>query len=360
MLYRIDTPIDKENVEEAISRLKVMSELDISEHRSPQDGRILLRTLRARRDYDVPFRISILPGPSGEDVVLRVLDKSMAPIDLKLLGFGDEDFDKYLSLVHSPQGFILVTGPTGSGKTTTLYATLKEIKTPYNKILSAEDPIEYTLDYVNQKQISDKLGFADLARAFLRHDPDILLIGEIRDNETAEVAVKAATTGHLILSTLHTNDSIGAIPRLATLSVEPNMIATCLIGVLSQRLVRRICPHCAEPYQPDPTHLAALERYLGPVEFVRGKGCPECNKTGYKGRIALFELLVVDSKISRHIMMESSMEDILLTAIESGMKPLVRDGLLKVEQGITTIEELFRVIPLRQITAQLDGNYDIY
>ncbi|MDP8254955.1 MAG: GspE/PulE family protein [Candidatus Alcyoniella australis] len=360
MLYRIDTPINKENVEEVISRFKVMSELDISEHRSPQDGRILLRTLRNREDYDVPFRVSILPGPAGEDVVLRVLDKSMAPIDLELLGFTSDDLVNYRKLVNSPQGFILVTGPTGSGKTTTLYATLKEIKTPYNKILSAEDPIEYTLDYVNQKQISGKLGFADLARAFLRHDPDILLIGEIRDVDTADVALKAATTGHLILSTLHTNDSIGSIPRLRSLGIEPNMIASCLIGVLSQRLVRKICTNCVEPYQPDPTHLAMLERHLGPVEFKRGKGCSLCNNTGYKGRTGLFELLIIDSDLSKKIVVNASMDEMLETAVESGMRPLMRDGLLKVEQGITTIEELFRVIPVRQITAQLDGKYEVY
>ena len=360
MLYKVNTPIHKENVEEVISRIKVMCDLDIAEKRSPQDGRILFRTLRNGKDYDVPFRISILPGPYGEEVVLRVLDKSMAPINLELLGFTNRDLKLYRSLINNPQGMILVTGPTGSGKTTTLYASLKEINTPYNKIISAEDPIEYNLDGVNQKQISSKFGFASMARAFLRHDPDILLIGEIRDVETADVACKAAQTGHLILSTIHTNDSISTISRLNSLGISHDLIATALLGALSQRLVRRMCNHCKQPYTPEEKYLKMFEDHTEEVEFIHGVGCPKCNQTGYYDRIGIFELFYIDDEIQDMIQLKATMNEILNKALIKGMIPLTVDGLLKVKEKITPVEELVRVIPRRQIVAQLQRRYEEY
>ena len=357
LLYRINTPINKENVLEVISRIKIMSDLDISEHVRPQDGRILFRTRKGAEDHDVPFRVSILPGLHGEDIVLRVLDKSMAPIDLRLLGFTSNDLATYQRLVKNPQGMVLVTGPTGSGKTTTLYATLKEIRNPYNKILSAEDPIEYTLDGVNQKQITLKFGFADMARAFLRHDPDILLIGEIRDEDTADVSVKAAQTGHLILSTLHTNDAISAITRLRTLGVNATMCASSLLGVLSQRLVRRVCRKCKEQYVPEGEVGEVFAKAIGNRKMVKGKGCPECNMTGYKGRIGVFELFVVDAKIQTMIQDEHNLSEIFQVALKNGMNPLVLDAVTKAMDGITTLEEIIRVVPYRQIVMQLAKKY---
>jgi len=345
-------------VEEIISRIKIMADLDISEHRIPQDGRVLFRTLRNGKDYDVPFRISILPGPYGEEIVLRVLDKSMAPINLELLGFTNRDLKLYRNLVRNPQGMVLVTGPTGAGKTTTLYATLKEINSPFNKILSAEDPIEYNLDGVNQKQITGKFGFAEMARAFLRHDPDILLIGEIRDQDTAEVACKAAQTGHLILSTIHTNDSISTISRLQSLGISSNTIAGTMLGALSQRLVRRICNRCVAKYEPSKNMQALFGDHIALDSFVKGAGCKHCNNTGFSDRIGIFELFNVDDELQDMIQMDALLSEILAKSMIKGMVPLTVDGLLKVEQRITTFEELIRVIPKRQILAQLQKRYE--
>ncbi|RME53262.1 MAG: type II/IV secretion system protein, partial [Deltaproteobacteria bacterium] len=237
--------------------------------------------------------------------------------------------------------------------TTTLYSTLEEINSPHNKILSAEDPIEYNLDYVNQKQVSKNFGFADLARAFLRQDPDILLIGEIRDEETADIAIKAAQTGHLILSTLHTNDSVSAVSRLRSLGIHPNMLSSALLGVLSQRLVRRICPHCIAPYEPDPKLRTLFAPKLKKERFYAGKGCDHCNYSGYKGRIGIFELFVVDPEIQRLIREDRSVEEIQEAALEQGMVPIVADALHKITRDITTMEEVVRVVPYMQIQSQL-------
>jgi type II secretory ATPase GspE/PulE/Tfp pilus assembly ATPase PilB-like protein len=353
MLYQLNTPLNKDNIEEVINRIKVMSDLDISERRAPQDGRLLLRTLRSGRDWDVPFRVSILPGPYGEEIVLRVLDKSMAPISLELLGFTNKDLKVYRQLIKNPQGMILVTGPTGSGKTTTLYATLKEINSPYNKILSAEDPIEYNLDGVNQKQITEKFGFADMARAFLRHDPDILLIGEIRDEDTADVACKAAQTGHLILSTVHTNDSISTISRLHVLGLDYDLIGSSLLGVLSQRLVRRVCSQCMDEYTPPEEVMEHFTGFVDNIRFIHGRGCDHCSHTGYRGRIGIFELFIIDDEIQRMIWENRPQDLIMEETLKKGMTPLIFDGLRKVEQSFTTLDELVRVVPLRQIAMQL-------
>ncbi len=353
VLFQVTTPIHKGNIAEVISRIKVMAGLDISKKRIPQDGRIVMRITREGKEEGIPIRVSILPGPHGEDAVMRILDKNAAPIGLSKLGFTPRDLELYKRLIHNPQGMILVTGPTGSGKTTTLYSTLEEINSPHNKILSAEDPIEYNLDYVNQKQVSKNFGFADLARAFLRQDPDILLIGEIRDEETADIAIKAAQTGHLILSTLHTNDSVSAVSRLRSLGIHPNMLSSALLGVLSQRLVRRICPHCIAPYEPDPKLRTLFAPKLKKERFYAGKGCDHCNYSGYKGRIGIFELFVVDPEIQRLIREDRSVEEIQEAALEQGMVPIVADALHKITRDITTMEEVVRVVPYMQIQSQL-------
>ena len=359
MLQRVRSAINKSNADEVINRLKIMSRLDISERRAPQDGRITLPVNQSGKIYEVPFRISIIPGPTGEDVVLRILDKSMAPIDLELLGFSSTELSMFKQLIANPQGLILNSGPTGSGKTTTLYASLKYINNPHIKVLSAEDPIEYDLEGVCQKQIGAKLDFADLARAFLRHDPDVLLIGEIRDAETADAAAKAAQTGHLVLSTVHTNDAVSAISRLAGLGLDYDIIAAVLLGVLSQRLVRRICRYCAEPYLPDAKIRGVFGELVDGIEFIHGVGCPRCGHSGYRGRIGLFELFVIDDEIQQMIQLETPLPVITKNAIDKGMRPLVRDGLMKVEHKLTTLEELLRVVPYRQIAAHANAQQRI-
>lgn len=351
LLHQVNAGITKENVNEVMIRLKVMSRLDIAERRAPQDGRILLTVEQGGKQQDVAFRLSLIPGLDGEDAVLRVLDKSMAPIDLELLGFTSRDLETFKRLIANPHGMVLNSGPTGSGKTTTLYASLKHINDPHIKILSAEDPIEYDLESVCQKQISSKLSFADLARAFLRHDPDVLLIGEIRDVETADVATKASQTGHLVMSTVHTNDAVHAVPRLVSLGLTHEEISQVLLGVLSQRLVRRVCRGCSETYLPDRKLREPFGDTIKGFEFVHGVGCKRCNQTGYRGRIGLFELFVVDQNLQLGIQNEMPVNKLHDLAISHGMRPLVWDGLLKVEHKITTLEELHRVIPLRQIIA---------
>lgn len=351
MLHRIKSPINRSNVEQVVNRLKVMSKLDISEKRAPQDGRITLPVNQGGKIYEVPFRISIIPGPTGEDVVLRILDKSMAPVDLELLGFTSQDLSVFKQLIANPQGLILNSGPTGSGKTTTLYASLKHINNPYIKILSAEDPIEYSIDGVCQKQVGAKLDFATLARAFLRHDPDVLLIGEIRDGDTADAAAKAALTGHLVLSTVHTNDAVSAIPRLLGLGLDYDIISSILLGVLSQRLVRRVCRHCQDVYLPEASVREKFGKLTDGLDFIHGAGCAHCNQTGYRGRIGLFELFIIDDEIQRLIQQETPIPDIQEVAIRKGMKPLMVDGLLKVKHQLTTLEEILRVVPYRQIVS---------
>jgi type II secretory ATPase GspE/PulE/Tfp pilus assembly ATPase PilB-like protein len=355
LLHRQKSAVNKANAESVVNRIKVISLLDISEKRAPQDGRFILPVNQGGKLYEVPFRVSIIPGPHGEDVVLRVLDKSMAPIDLELLGFTSRDLDTFQRLIKNPQGMVLNSGPTGSGKTTTLYASLKHINNPAIKILSAEDPIEYDLEGVCQKQIGPKLEFAELARAFLRHDPDVLLIGEIRDAETADVAAKAAQTGHLVLSTVHTNDAVHAVPRLVSLGLDSEVIAAVLLGVLSQRLVRRICRNCAQPYLPDKKIREPFGKRAQGFEFVHGVGCHRCNQTGYRGRIGLFELFVVDNEIQHAIQDEMPVSEIERMAMEHGLAPLALDGLLKVEHKLTTLDELLRMIPYRQIVAHCQG-----
>ena len=326
--------------EAIISRIKILSDLDIAQKRIPQDGKIRVKT--AGKDIDL--RVSTYPGPFGEDVVLRVLDKTTAAVGLEKLGFSEGNFKNLVSLIKQPNGIILATGPTGSGKTTTLYAALTRINTPDKKIITLEDPIEYQMPGIRQSQINPKAGFtfASGLRSILRHDPDVIMVGEIRDLETAEIAVQAALTGHLVFSTLHTNDAPSAATRLIDMGVEPFLISSSVIGILGQRLVRLICPKCKESYQPGKD---VLERLQLPKDsqFYRGKGCNECMNTGYSGRSVISELLVLSNTIKDLILERGSANKLEEKAVAEGMIIMRRDGLDKVLAGQTTIEEVLRV-----------------
>ncbi|GAB4389700.1 MAG: hypothetical protein Kow0025_16700 [Thermodesulfovibrionales bacterium] len=321
------------------SRVKLLSQMNIAERRLPQDGRI--RGRFSGREVD--FRVSTLPTVHGESVVMRILDKEAAFISLEGLGFDRELLDRYGSLIKMPYGMILITGPTGSGKTTTLYASLDSINSPEKKIITVEEPVEYLLKGVNQIPVRPKIGltFANGLRSIVRQDPDVIMVGEIRDLETAGIAIHAALTGHLLFSTLHTNDAPSAVTRLVDMGIENYLVASTLIGVMAQRLVRKICPHCKEP-APVPEELRA-EMGPGVKGLWQGGGCPECMHTGYKGRIAIFELLAVDGEVRRLIMESASAQEIREKAVSLGMRTLRRDGMEKAKAGVTTVEEVLRV-----------------
>jgi type II secretory ATPase GspE/PulE/Tfp pilus assembly ATPase PilB-like protein len=313
--------------------------MDIAESRRPQDGRIRLKT--ENKDLDV--RVSTFPTIHGENVVMRLLDKSAVVLGLEDLGFDKNALIFFDKLIRHPNGIILVTGPTGSGKTTTLYSTLSTISTMEKNIITIEDPVEYELPLIRQTQVNPKAGitFADGLRAILRQDPDIIMVGEIRDKETAEIAIQASLTGHLVLSTLHTNDAPSSLTRLIDMGVEPFLISSSVIGILAQRLVRKICEKCKEKYSPDESVLRDLA--ISPKEqFYRGKGCSECKNTGYRGRIGIFELLMIDDSIKKMINEKASSDQIMDKAISAGMKTLRNDGLEKAVKGITTAEEVLR------------------
>ncbi len=330
------------------TRLKVMASLDIAEHRIPQDGRITLTA--GRREIDL--RVATLPTVHGEKIVLRVLDKSSATLNLSELGFLPTVQKRYEVAYRKPYGTILVTGPTGSGKSTTLYATLNALNSPERNLITVEDPVEYQLRGVNQIQVNPKAGlhFANALRSILRSDPDVVLIGEIRDRETAVIAIEAALTGHLVLSSLHTNDAAGTPMRLVEMGVEPFLVGSALDCVLAQRLTRQICENCVEDYSPTVEELELIgfteedEPPNGKVRFRRAVGCQACSRTGYRGRIALQELLLVDEEIERAIIAHSSNDDIQRLALEQGMVPLRHDGLRKAALGITSLEEILRVV----------------
>ena len=349
--YRIDgllqtiteLPIDLHRT--VVSRLKILGGCDISESRMPQDGRFA--TLVDGRPIDI--RLSTLPTYWGEKVVLRLLDKSTALVSLSQLGMLPDMMKQYDALLHTKQGMILVTGPTGSGKSTTLYASLHKIKDDTLNITTVEDPIEYEVEGVNQTQVHARidLTFARCLRHILRQDPDIILVGEIRDYETAEMAFRAALTGHLVLSTLHTNDAHSAATRLMDMRVEPYLIASCVIGVLAQRLVRRICPRCKEQYEP--TALEIEELRLKPeqaqrIRFYRGRGCEQCRNTGHHGRVGLFELMVMTNELRDLIVRRANAAELRQAAIRAGMKTLRYDGLSKINAGITSASEVTRVL----------------
>ncbi len=328
-----------------ITRLKIMAEMDISESRVPQDGRILFT--RGRRQ--VELRVSTFPTVHGEAVVCRILDKESLIVGLHRLGMPAHIDRVFRRDIARPHGIILVTGPTGSGKTTTLYSALTFLNKPDTKILTLEDPVEYELSMVNQAQINTAQGFtfAKGLRAILRQDPDILLVGEIRDVETAQLAIRAALTGHLVFSTLHTNSAAGAIPRLLDMGVESFLLSATLIGVLAQRLVRTVCPQCAEPTRPDADSISLLgltREFLESAEFRAGRGCDLCRKTGYRGRVAVFEYLRVEGPLRRMIAERCDAERIEAAAVEAGMRTLRDDALDKLHAGRTTVQEVLRVI----------------
>lgn len=354
MLYNSSTRVQQDLADHFVSRLKIMADLDISEKRISQFGQASVIINRAKRKVTVPLRISTIPGHFGEEATIRILDPFTIIVDLESLGFQPDIMETYREIINDPKGLLLVTGPTGCGKTTTLYSTLQEMKSQYTKILTAEDPIEFHFPGLCQKQISKVMNFSDLGRAFLRMDPDILLIGEIRDEETANIAIRAAQTGHLVLSTLHTNDAVMSISRLIHLNVDPHYIATSLIGALAQRLVRKICSHCRVETPLDP-HIKKLfpEKFVE-QSFYKGNGCTQCREMGYQGRIGLFELLVMDDELADMVATGESDYHIRRFALEKGMKTITHDAAEKVLQGTTTIEEALRVIPARHLVKVWD------
>ena len=329
------------------SRLKIMSKLDISEKRLPQDGRIMLKMQIGGKKKQLDFRVSTLPTLWGEKIVLRLLDKENLRLDMTKLGFEPESLVKFEKAILKPYGMVLVTGPTGSGKTNTLYSSISRLNQPDTNIMTAEDPVEFQLGGVNQVQMKEQIGlnFAAALRAFLRQDPNIILVGEIRDFETAEIAIKAALTGHLVLSTLHTNGAPETITRLMNMGIEPFLVATSVHLICAQRLVRRICKDCAEPVEMPPQ--ALIDEGYTPeeaktVQIMKGKGCATCNKTGYKGRTGLYEVMEVDDEIKELVLVGASALELKKKAIERGMITLRRSGLIKVAQGMTTLEEVAR------------------
>jgi type IV pilus assembly protein PilB len=346
ILYNIMQPPMK--FRDAItSRIKIMSKLDIAEKRLPQDGRIKIRFQDGGEMRDIDFRVSCLPTLFGEKIVLRLLDKTKLMLDMTKLGFESESLHKFEIAISKPWGMVLVTGPTGSGKTNTLYSSIARINTPETNIMTAEDPVEFNLMGVNQVQVRESIGlnFAAALRSFLRQDPNIILVGEIRDFETAEIAVKAALTGHLVLSTLHTNDAPSTINRLMNMGIEPFLVASSLNLVCAQRLVRRICKNCTEP---DPTPPPALMQAGFSAEDAkkvvpnRGKGCEKCNNTGYKGRVGLYEVMEISEEIRELVLVGASAVELRRKAVEEGMLTLRNSGLRKVKEGVTTIEEIVR------------------
>jgi general secretion pathway protein E len=324
----------------AVSRIKVMAGLNIAERRLPQDGRMRLTV----RGHDIDLRVATSPTIHGESVVLRLLDRSRLSLDFDSLGFDDEMQAGLRQTLARPHGIMLVTGPTGSGKTTTLYAALSALNAPERKLLTIEDPIEYRLPGINQTQVAPQIGltFASALRSFLRHDPDVMMVGEVRDLETAQVAVQAALTGHMILSTLHTNSAAAAITRLLDMGVEPFLITSTLNAILAQRLVRRLCPHCRQPMAADAPE-QQLGRVLGATRLWRAEGCERCAGAGYAGRVAVAELLTVDESVARLILDRASAQEIETAAVAKGMVTMLRQGVRKVESGLTTLAELLRV-----------------
>jgi len=322
-----------------LSRIKIMANLDIAEKRLPQDGRI--KILVGGRDVDI--RVSILPTVFGERAVLRLLDKKQGLIGLEEIGFAGKTKTDFEEILRKPNGIVLVTGPTGSGKTTTLYAALHSIYTVEKNIITVEDPVEYQLRGIGQIQVNPNIGltFASGLRSILRQDPDIIMVGEIRDVETADIAIHASLTGHLVLSTLHTNDAASAVTRLLDMGVEPFLVASSLLGVLAQRLVRKICPHCRREYPIEESERLYFSD--PPAVLFRGEGCDRCKHTGFLGRMGIFELMLIDQDVRMLITSKSDANAIKESSIRSGMTTLRKDGLQKVRAGLTTIGEILRV-----------------
>ncbi len=350
--YRIDgvlhpvlkLPIKIKNA--VTSRIKIMSHLDISERRLPQDGRI---KLRLGNDREIDVRVSTLPTLFGEKTVMRLLDKSSLQLDMGKLGFDEKPLQDFLDSIEKPYGMILVTGPTGSGKTTTLYSALSQLNKPGVNIVTAEDPVEYNFFGINQVQIKEEIGltFAAVLRSVLRQDPDIIMVGEIRDFETAEIAIKSALTGHLVLSTLHTNDAPSAVTRLVNMGIEPFLVSSSVILIAAQRLARKICRHCKQEHPLSETVLAKIgfpvDSAPHDIKTFVGKGCSECNHTGYRGRIALYEVMPLADQLKELVLQGASALDLKREAMKLGMLTLRQSGIAKVMEGVTSVEELLRV-----------------
>ncbi len=345
ILYDMFTP-PKHAQSQLISRIKIMAKMDIAEKRLPQDGRIDIRIA----DKNVDLRVSTLPTSFGERIVMRLLDKSSILLSLTDLGMLKKDLALFSKLIKAPHGIILVTGPTGSGKTTTLYAALSVINKPDINIITVEDPVEYQINGISQVQVNKKIGltFAGGLRTIVRQDPDVILIGEIRDLETAEIAIQSALTGHLVFSTLHTNDSASAITRLIDMGVEPFLVSSSVNAIVAQRLIRKICPACREPFHPSEEYLATVgltRKQLGNKTIYQGRGCSECLYTGYQGRIGIYEIMVMSDELKSLILTTSDANQIRKQALSSseGMFTLRQDGFRKVLAGVTTLEEVFRI-----------------
>lgn len=336
-----------------IARIKIMAQIDIVEYRIPQDGRI-----ESKRDdgYPVDLRVSVLPNYYGQRIVMRILDKNTTLRKLSELGFSDHNNRLFQQIIRKPYGLILVTGPTGSGKTTTLYAALNQLKQVTNNIMTCEDPVEYDVDGINQSHVNEKVGltFAAQLRAILRQDPDIVLVGEIRDKETAETALRAALTGHLVLSTLHCNDAPSAVPRLMDMGIEPYLLSTALIGVTAQRLVRILCPSCKSQYDPSPDERAVLSGHFGPdVPIIwKSTGCSRCNNNGYSGRMGVHEIFPVGAEVQRAVAAAESMDAMRNIASRYGYRPMQTDALDRVQQGLTSFAEASRLVYFDTLTAE--------
>jgi MSHA biogenesis protein MshE len=343
-VLRVQTTADRRIAPSLVSRVKLMAGLDISEKRLPQDGRTNIRI----RDKSIDVRVSTMPVQYGESMVLRLLNPFAGVLNLEQVGMPKHLLERFRRLIHQPNGMVLVTGPTGSGKTTTLYAALKELNRPESKVLTVEDPVEYRLTGINQVQVNTKieLTFARVLRSMLRQDPDIILVGEMRDQETAEIGLRAAMTGHMVLSTLHTNDAISTALRLIDMGVEPYMVAGSLRGVVSQRLVRRICESCAEPAELSPAHKAILRSEVGDkaetLQFKRGRGCSHCNATGYQGRIGVFEYLDMDDALVEAMHTGDPMKFAAAAKKQPGFQTLRRSAIALAAQGVTTMDQVVR------------------
>ncbi len=344
-VLRVQTTAERRIASALVSRLKLMAGLDISEKRLPQDGRFNVRV----RDKSIDVRLSTLPVQYGESAVMRLLNQSSGVLDLEQLGMPEAILTRFRKMIHSPHGMVLVTGPTGSGKTTSLYGALKELNTPSHKIITAEDPIEYRLPGINQVQVNAKidLTFARVLRSVLRQDPDIILVGEMRDQETAEIGLRAAMTGHLVLSTLHTNDAISTIARLFDMGAAPFLVAASLRGILAQRLVRRICESCAEPATLEPGQLALVQAELGEhthdTQFKRGRGCTYCNNTGYQGRVGVYELVEMDDSLMAPLHAGDALGFADAVRAQPGYQSLKRNALELAARGVTTVDQVVRV-----------------
>ena len=341
ILHNFEAPPKKLN-SALCTRIKIMAKLDISERRLPQDGRIKLKV----HGKDIDMRVSTLPTLYGESLVIRILDRGNLTVELEKMGFPKQELEQFQKLIHKPYGKLLVTGPTGSGKTTTLYGALQNINTPDKKIITIEDPVEYQIRGINQIHVKPQIGldFASGLRSIVRQDPDVIMVGEIRDAQTADVAIQAALTGHLVFSTVHTNDAAGAITRLLDMGVENYLISSALLGILAQRLVRVICRTCIEPIEVAPALIAEIDNPgQDSIKAFHGKGCKKCNHTGFRGRAGIYELLVVDDTVRQLILTKATSQTIRESARKKGMTTLREDGWKKVAKGITTVEEVLRV-----------------